>query len=139
MSKLNLAAVSLVAAIPAGVLAFFSIYAFLNYAEEMQTMMQVVNGITLLAAVILILVPFVIMLKKGKGDTADKKKDKSAPVPEAVAAGGAAGDIDADPFELEAAGSDDALSGDLDAESFDDDALAPTEEEADLFEFDDEK
>ncbi len=136
MSKLNLAAVSLVAAIPGGILAFFSIYAFLNYSERMQTMMQVVNGVTLLMAVVLVLTPVVIMLRKGKGVPADKKK---ASVPEAVAAGGASESIDDDPFELDAAESDDALDGDLGGDAFDDSALDMTDEEADLFEFDDEK
>lgn len=128
MTKTNYALMSLIAAVPAGVLAFYCIYAFISYSERMKVMMQVVNGFTLLLAVIVLLMPVVIMLKKGKPEVAAEGVGGAS----AVATGGAAvaaDEIDADPFSLEEAGDD---------EAFDDD-LPATAEEADLFEFDDEK
>jgi hypothetical protein len=127
VNKKSLAAVSLVGAIPAGVLAFYCIHAFLTYSERMHWLMQVVNGITLLMAVILILTPVVIMLRKGKegGAAARKGAEVAAPV-----AAGSSGEIDADPFELDEAMGDEAQ------DEFD---VEATDEEADLFEFDDEK
>lgn len=128
MNKKTLAGVSLVAAVPAGLLAYFCIHAFLSYTDKMQTMMQVVNGITLLMAVILILTPIVIMLRKGKATEGAAKKE--AAVPAAVAAGSDGGEVDADPFDLEAAGDE------LEADAFDDDAV---QDDDDMFSFDDEK
>lgn len=67
MTKGNLIATSFVGAIPAGFLAYFTIMAFINYAENMATMLQVVTGTTVLFSVLMALSPIAILLfSKGK-------------------------------------------------------------------------
>lgn len=62
MTKGNLIATSFVGAIPAGCLAYFSIMAFLNFSENMATMLQVVNGVTVLVSVLMALSPLAILI-----------------------------------------------------------------------------
>ncbi len=62
VTKNGLIGTSFVAAIPAGVMAYFSVMAFLNYATDMPTMLQVVNGTALLFCALMTLSPIAILL-----------------------------------------------------------------------------
>lgn len=82
MTRTQTAAASLVAAIPAGILAALLVMAFLNHAENLRLMTQVLVGGTLLMTVVVALMPFAVLVFGGKkaasGAAAGKKGGKAA-------------------------------------------------------------
>lgn len=76
MTRTQTAAASLVAAIPAGLLAALLVMAFLNHAENLSTMVQALVGGTLLITAVVALMPFGVLLFGGR-KAAVKTKDKS--------------------------------------------------------------
>ncbi len=100
MTKNALAASSLVAAIPAGVMAYLGVMAFLEYPEKMGLMLQIVTGTILLFSVLLVLMPFGVLLfaKKPASDEAAAGDGTGEPA-ETVAAPVAAGAAEGDPTE----------------------------------------
>lgn len=138
MTKGNLIATSLVGAVPAGVLAYFSIMAFVSYTEKMATMLQVVNGVTVLVSVLMALSPIAILIfMRGPAQPeAAAAGAATAAVPTAAAA--ASNDElaaeSADEIASASAGTDD---DDLSLSGFEE-APDPTSEASDDgFEFDD--
>lgn len=57
MSKLSLAGVSLVAAVPAGLVAWLLVDGFLNHFDKMPMALQAVSGLTLLVCALAVLLP----------------------------------------------------------------------------------
>ncbi len=94
------AAASLVAAIPAGILATLLVMMFLTQAGNLPTMLMVIAGSTLVASAMAVLMPFGILLFSGKSAT------KAAP----KAAGKAGAKASADDGEAEVSGSDELLA-----------------------------
>ncbi|QDV51986.1 hypothetical protein [Gimesia fumaroli] len=80
MSKLQLPLMSLVAAIPGGLLTYLLVMAFLNHAEAMSTTLLGVAGLTLLLSGFLTILPVGALIFGPKG--ASKKKSKSKDEPE---------------------------------------------------------
>lgn len=68
------AAASLVAAVPAGILATLLVMVFLSYSENLQTMTQVLVVGTLLCAAVVVLTPFGILVFGGKKPAAAKSQ-----------------------------------------------------------------
>ncbi len=62
MGRTQRALTSLVAAIPAGFLSYLLVMVFLNQADSLKTTMQIVVGATLLASVVVTLMPFVLLI-----------------------------------------------------------------------------
>ena len=62
MGRTQRALTSLVAAIPAGFLGYLLLMVFLNQADSLNTTMQIVVGATLLVAVIVALMPFILLI-----------------------------------------------------------------------------
>jgi len=89
MTRTQTAAVSLVAAIPAGILAALLAMAFLNHAENLRLMTQVLVGATLLLTVVVALMPFAVLVFGGKKKAAAAATGKKG-------AKAAAGDDDAE-------------------------------------------
>lgn len=89
MGRYALAAMSLVAAIPAAILLYFCIMAWISYTENMQPMMMVVNGGTTLVSVAVALMPVVILVgrRRPKADAAKKETDEGAGEQAAAAEG----------------------------------------------------
>ena len=85
MGRTQRALTSLVAAIPAGFLSYLLVMVFLNQADSLKTTMQIVVGATLLASVVVTLMPFVLLIPGRK-----KALDNAGP-----AAAVASGDDDA--------------------------------------------
>lgn len=81
MSRLALAAVSLVAAIPAAWLAVVAILAFVNHTENMGTIILIVNGAATAIGVLLALTPIIILVGKRRGPKEPEKVEASAEVP----------------------------------------------------------
>ena len=81
MNKLSLAAVSLVAAIPAGFLAVLMALAFLRHAEHMKTTLLVLAGLTLAVSALVTVMPFGILIfgAKDKRGKQEAGKDKTTP------------------------------------------------------------
>lgn len=81
MGRIQRALVSLVAAIPAGFLAFLLVNTFLNSADKLNTTFQVVCGIVLACVVVVILMPFALLIfggPKSKSDDDETSKGKTA-------------------------------------------------------------
>lgn len=85
VTRMQTAAASLVAALPAGILATVLVMMFLTHMENLNTGMMAIAGSTLIVAAALLLMPFGILLFSGKAAT------KAAPK---AAAGGKAADAD---------------------------------------------
>jgi hypothetical protein len=62
VSKLGLFFLSLVAAIPGGFLAVRLVLDFLNRADQMETTLQIVSGLTLAMSALVMLLPFGILI-----------------------------------------------------------------------------
>lgn len=77
------AAASLVAAIPAGILATLLVMMFLTHAENLKGLMPVFVGAALLCAVVVVIMPFGILLFSGKSGA--KAATKATGKPEAKA------------------------------------------------------
>ncbi len=91
------AGASLVAAVPAGILATLLVMMFLRHSENLPTMLQAVTGGTLLFAAVVALTPFGVLLFGGK---------KKAPSVAAGKGAAVAADADADEDEAEVIASD---------------------------------
>ncbi len=63
VDKKSVAAMSLVAAIPAAIMLAIAVLAFLNHADNMPTLLQVITGLVLLVCVFLALAPLGILLQ----------------------------------------------------------------------------
>src|SRR5919109_4536244 len=68
---------SLVAAIPAAVLAVVAIMAFVRHTENMGTLLLVVNGGATLMGVLIALLPVIILV--GKRRSPDEEQEEGAP------------------------------------------------------------
>ena len=75
MTKMQTSLVSLVAAVPGGLLAYGMVMSFLNYASQSPLSFRIISGITLVTAVLLALLPLAILAYGGP------KKAKSAAAP----------------------------------------------------------
>ncbi len=139
MSRLALAAVSLVAAIPAAWLAVVAILAFVNHTENMGTIILIVNGAATAIGVLVALTPIIILVGKRRGP---KEKVEAEPV-EVGAASGSTGAQTAEiiPDEMPEAISEGELAAAEPAETDAFEFNADEFEDADsgeTFEFDDE-
>lgn len=85
MGRTQRALTSLVAAIPAGFLSYLLVMVFLDQADSLNTKLQIAVGVTLLASVMVTLMPFVLLIPGRK-----KALDNAGP-----AAGVASDDDDA--------------------------------------------
>lgn len=88
MSKLNLILVSLVAAIPAGILSTVLALNFLNSADKMEGMLQLISAVTLGLSVLVTVLPLGILIfgakdEKPVTETKASKKDAGEPVSQA--------------------------------------------------------
>ncbi len=124
------AAASLVAAIPAGILATLLVMMFLTQSENLKGLMPVFVILTLLCAAIVLLMPFGILLYSGKAST------KAAP--KAAGKAGAKGDDE----EAEVSASEELLASEdeefgetvvFDPNSSNEPALEEEETDEDLF------
>lgn len=132
------AGASLVAAIPAGILATLLVMMFLRHSENLPMMLQVITGGTLLFAAVVALTPFGVLLFGGK--------KKAAPAPADKAKGATA--VSDDDEEAEVIASDEleedgdiAQTVDFDTDSveaLDDDDTATLDDD-DLFADDDDE
>ena len=128
MTKGNLIATSLVGAIPGGFLAYFTIMAFINYAENMAVMLQVVTGTTLLFAVLMALSPIAILLFS-KGQPKEEAAEESA----ASSAVAPVMDDAEEEFAVDEPADDEVAE----AAEFDDDSLGTDDEDMSLSGFTD--
>ncbi|MCC7421473.1 MAG: hypothetical protein IT428_14405 [Planctomycetaceae bacterium] len=97
MSKLALAGVALVAAIPGGILGWILLSGFLNHIDKMPMALQAVSGITLLICAGLVLLPPGVLVLGPKGAGAGKKdKDKAKAKEEEKSSKDAAAEDDVD-------------------------------------------
>ena len=80
VSKLNLFFVSLVAAVPGGVLSYFLVTNFLTRADQMESMLQIVSAVTLALSALVTLLPFGILIfgPKTEEPEAPAKTEKEA-------------------------------------------------------------
>ena len=154
MTKTQTMLMSLVAAVPAGILAFLLVMAFLGSGDKMAGLMPVVVGVTLLCAVLTALMPVGILLfggpKTAKAPTPGKERPsqqktvEDAPVDEdGDDLGGSFDDDDSDlSDEFDSDASDEFDRSEMDDFS-DDDIRTKTSNEgwedgpSDEFEFDD--
>lgn len=83
------AAASLVAAIPAGILATLLVMMFLTHAENLKGLMPVFVGAALLCAVVVVIMPFGILLFSGKSGAKAATKATGKPGAKADEAGDA--------------------------------------------------
>lgn len=99
MTKMQTAAASLVAAIPAGILSALLVMMFLTHSENLSGLLPVIVGLALVSSAVVVLMPFGILLFSGKATakTAAKGADK---------AGAKAGDAD----DAELSASEDLLA-----------------------------
>ena len=115
MGRTQRALTSLVAAIPAGFLAYLLVVVFLKQADTLPTMMKVIVGVALLCAVLVALMPFGLLIfggaRKSDADGSKAGKRKGA---------------EADEDEDEVSAVDDV---DDDVEAVDDDSVSAFEDE----------
>lgn len=149
MTKSSTFLMSLVAAVPAGLLAFLLVMAFLSHADDMGGTLNAVVGVGLLAAVGTAVMPVGIVLfggPKGPAKPKPPKKSKTEEPSEEAAAGEESGEVPVeetddeqllaeDSADLSEAGSSSELA-EFDAAEDDWDETA--EGAGDEFEFDDE-
>ena len=129
MGRTQRALTSLVAAIPAGFLSYLLVTVFLKQADSLNTTMQVVVGATLLASVMVTLMPFVLIIPGRK-----KALDNAGP-----AAGVALDDDDAvDVMDDDAEVSEDveaeedaSATSDFDLDDSDADVMSDSDDEVD--------
>jgi hypothetical protein len=153
VTKTATAATSLVAALPAAFLAYLGVMAFLQHADAMPMMLQVVTGLTLLIAVLMFLSPFAVLLfMRGAKAAPEAEVGAATAATPAAAAAVAAAPIAAEAGSEEALEFDDELaaepasdleleapSSDLDLEATgSEDELTAEPASDDAFEFDDE-
>ena len=149
MTKSALAATSLIAAVPGGFLAFLTVKAFLDHADKMGGMLQVVTGTTLLVSGLMALSPAAILLFSKR---APKAEEAAAPAGAVGAAATAAAAAEETVLVPGSKGSTDETTSEVDdefgLESFGEEPEAEVEagesgESMDLddeaFEFDDEE
>lgn len=145
MGRTSVAAMSLIAAIPAAILGFVLVMGFFQHSEDMPMMLAVVAGIALLTSAVIALTPVGILVFGGSREKRAAKPSKAAAVaaqPEAeesvpvdktasdeFASSGDVADEWADSKEQQAAASD--------AWEVDESEVVVSEAEADEFEFDD--
>lgn len=84
MGRTQRALTSLVAAIPAGVLSYLLVMVFLNRADSLTTMTQVLVGLTLLCSVLVTLMPFGILVFGGKKAAAVDDDDRPSASKKAI-------------------------------------------------------
>ena len=145
MSKLSLAGVSLVAAIPAGLLAWLLVDGFLNHFDKMPIALQGVAGLTLLVCALAVLLPpGVLVFGPKAAGTAAPASAKSASKKNKAAEEDLGGDAELE--ELDAAGGEideispvDDVSDDLGEveELSEEETLEAGSEEFDLSDMDD--
>lgn len=134
MSRMALAAASLVAAIPAGILAFLAIKSLLSSFGDMQTIVSVVTiGVTVVG-VLVALLPVVILVGKRRAPAAPvKSKAEKAAEKAAVVAGAQTAEVVTSDVEDELESDDtEAISaaedfGDTGDFKFEDDAFMEDE------------
>jgi hypothetical protein len=144
VGRTNLAALSLIAAIPAAILAVVLVMGFLQHASDMPMMLLVTAGVALLTAACVALTPVGILVFTGPRGTRAAKPAKAAAVAkpqaeEGIAAKKAARDEPAASGELADEGADSAprKAAPSDAWEAEESEVAVSEAEADEFEFDD--
>lgn len=111
MGRVQRALTSLVAAIPAGFLAYLLVMVFLNSADSLPMMLKIIVGLTLLCAAFVTLMPFILLIP-----------GKKAPAEPAKASGGGKGAkvaVADDDEEVEEAGLDDADEDAVDSAEID--------------------
>lgn len=128
MQKNQLAATSLVAAIPAGVLAVLLIMAFLGSTDKMTGVLIGVNAVALLLAILVALMPAAVMVFYGR-ERSEKPKEDAGASAAAGAAPVATGTTGAVTAEILTEDAEEAVEEDV---GFDDEAVAT---ETDAFEF----
>ena len=112
---------SLVAAIPAGFLAYLLVMVFLSRADSLTMMTQIVVGVTLLCAAVVALMPIGLMIFTGKKSAVDDDVAVARPSRKA--------DVEDDEEEVEAA---DEIEEIDEVESSSDDLAAFDESDADI-------
>lgn len=135
VTKLSFAAVSLVAAVPAGFMSYLMVMNFVSRLDEMGTGLKVLSGMMLLICVLVALIPAGILIFAGKQpkETDEDARTQAAPAVAAAGRGGmlASGDVETletGEFEI----------GDEEfGEEFEDDA-APAAADEDFFSEDDD-
>lgn len=154
MGRTQRALTSLVAAIPAGFLAYLLVMVFLKQADSLTTITQVVVGLTLACAALVVLMPFGLLIFGGRSAGSDdvaaapaKAKGKGKPAADDLIDDSAveevsdeiveddddAGDIFGGDDDLGSASDDDIMADSDDAIS------AGSSETLDTFDFDDEE
>jgi len=136
VNKLSLAAVSLVAAIPGGVLAVLMALVFLRHAEHMKTNLLILAGLTLAVSALVTVMPLGILIfgSKGKQKT-ETVKDKPDDGDGDDSGDGQEQDSFAESDELELSDSDAELAlaeGDEDLEMADDDDFGFSDDDFDM-------
>lgn len=138
MTRVQTAAASLVAAVPAGILCALLVMVFLNHAENLKTMTQALVGGTLMVTAVVTLLPFGVLIfggrKAGKapekakaGAAADKADDGMIATSDDIIA--TDDDLEADE-DTETVLYQDAVDDDADtAEVFEDEDFSTTDEE----------
>lgn len=122
VGRIQRALVSLVAAVPAGFLAFLLVNTFLNSADKLNTTFQVVCGVVLACVVVVILMPFALLIfggPKSKSDDDETPKGKSADEDVETIDDDDAAEADEDVESDETLGFDDSDDGDIMADSDD--------------------
>lgn len=79
MSKLNLMLLSLVAAVPGGVLAYLMVAAFLTRSGDMTGTFQILAGLTLVVSALVAVVPIGILLFSKKEPKAEEEAEEGEP------------------------------------------------------------
>lgn len=128
MSRMALAATSLVAAIPAGILAFLAIMALLSSAGDMGTLLLAVTGGATLSGILVALMPAAILVGKRKPAEKPAAKAKKADSEEADASGPQTAEMVADDLSEEDEDTEELsgaadLSGSTGEFEFEDDAF----------------
>lgn len=139
MSKLALAGVALVAAIPGGILGWILLSGFLNHIDKMPMALQAVSGLTLLICAGLVLLPPGVLVLGPKGPAGAKKEkakekdkdDKTSSKDKAAAAEDVDEVVEADSYESVADA--DLLSSSEDI-AIDDEPIAANSDEFDMAE-----
>lgn len=118
VGRIQRALVSLVAAVPAGFLAFLLVNTFLNSADKLNTTFQVVCGIVLACVAVVILMPFALLIF---GGPKTKSEDDDSPKGKAVEE------------DVETIDDDDAVEADEDVEEVEaDEALGFDDSDGDI-------
>jgi len=100
VGRYALAAMSLAAAIPAAILAYWSIMAWVHFAEHMSIMMKVVNGVLTPVSVLMTLMPVIIMVGRRRPKVEGAKAETDEAADEAAATADEAAPVEAGTGEL---------------------------------------